>query len=88
MTTWHRSHSDEHTALRPELLEMCWQMRGPSGTVFECAVYRADVGFELRVSRDQESVSTTPLASLEEGRARAARLKGMVLEKGGFEEKD
>jgi hypothetical protein len=86
MTNWHPSHSDEHTALRPELLEMCWQMRGPSGIVFECAVYRGDAGLELRVSCDKEAVSTALLASIEEGRARAARLKGMVLEEGGFEE--
>jgi hypothetical protein len=49
-------------------------------------VYGADVGLELRVSYDNELLSTTPVVDIEEGGARAARLKGIVLEKGGFEE--
>ena len=86
MTTWNADHSDGPTASRFHLLETCWQMRGPSGVVFECGVYRGDDGLELRVCSNSETVNTAPLGSLEEGRARAARLKGMVCEKGGFEE--
>ena len=72
---------------RLELLETCWQMRGPSGKVFECAIYRADVGLELRVGYDvNDRVTTAVVADIEMGRARAAKLKGLVLEKGGFEE--
>ena len=86
MTTWNANHPDGSTASRPSLLESCWQMRGPSGIVFECGVYRGDDGLELRVCSNSETVNSAPLESLEEGRARAARLKGMVCEKGGFEE--
>lgn len=85
MTTRNASHSNEQT-VSAHLLETCWQMRGPSGIVFKCAVYRGDLGLELRVCYNDEAVNTAPLVSLEEGRARAARLKGMVCEKGGFEE--
>src|SRR5262245_11967990 len=86
MTSLGQSHSDEQTEARAGWLATCWQVRGPSGNVFECAVYRGDDGLELRVSRDNESVSTAAVASIEEGRARGARLKGMVLESGRFEE--
>ena len=69
-----------------ELVETCWQMRGLSGQVFECAVYRSDTGLELGVRYDSHPVSAVPLATIDEGRARAATLKGLVLDKGGFDE--
>jgi len=86
MTIRDLSHSDKQTEPRAELLETCWQMRSPSGKVFECAVYRAGIGLELRISYDNEAWSRAALARIEEGRARAAKLKGIVLQKGGFQE--
>ena len=71
---------------RFELLETCWQLRGASGKVFDCAIYRTDAGLELRVGYDDEPVTTAILTDIEEGRTRAAKLRSIVHEKGGFEE--
>jgi hypothetical protein len=38
------------------LVETCWRMRGPSGGVFTCGIYRLYTGFiEVRVSGGEES---------------------------------
>ena len=49
MVTW-----DDRMTPRPpreprlDLLETCWRFLGPSRRVFECGIYRTDVGLELR----------------------------------------
>jgi hypothetical protein len=68
-----------------EPVEVCWQMQGPSGHAFQCAVVRTKTGLAVRVSGDTH-LSLTPVAGLEEGRARAATLKRILLEDGEFEE--
>ena len=86
MTIVNQSHVDEQTAVHAQLLESCWHMRGPAGIMLRCAVYRVQVSLELRIFYNNESVNVVPLENLEEGRARAATLKGMVCKRGGFTE--
>jgi len=35
---------------RLELIEVCWRVVGPSERVIECAIYRTDVGLDVRVA--------------------------------------
>ena len=85
MTTSNRSDQTKEPGRGP--LETFWQMRGSSGQVFACAMYRSDAGLELHVGFDHDDpISVVAINDVEEARARAAKLKGIVLEKGGFTE--
>jgi hypothetical protein len=64
-------------------------MRGRSGHVFQCGIFQTATGLAVRVSEGADSrVSTTPVRNIEDGRARAAAFRRILLEDGEFEELD
>ncbi len=69
-------------------VEASWRMRGPSGKVLECGIYRTDApGLEVRCGYGQEDLLRSQRA-VEIGTAReiAEQWRQGVLAKGGFEE--
>jgi hypothetical protein len=70
-----------------EPLEVCWQMLDSAGALVQCAICQVGTGVAVCVCCDADNrTSTTPVKDMEEGRARAATLKRILLEDGAFEE--
>lgn len=58
------SSSTTSRLLTLTLLETCWRLRGPSGRVLTCAVYRiAAPGVEVRVGYSDDDVVRTQLVA-------------------------
>lgn len=73
--------------VRMDLLETCWQMRGPSQRVLTGAIYQTLFGIEVRVSYEQDDLIYSQMVpNLDAARAKAAELKQAVVDKGGFVE--
>jgi hypothetical protein len=72
----------------PQLLELVWQVRGPSGKLLACGIYRtAAPGLEVRVGYSADNILKTVLApDLEVARAHAADWRRLVLAKGSVKE--
>jgi len=71
MTTW----QDRMTPRPPEeprleLVVPCWRMRGPSGHVLSCAIYRTDAGLEVRVGYAQDLLRSQRVVDVQEGHSR------------------
>jgi hypothetical protein len=79
--------SDDAPAL--DLVETCWRMKGPSGRVFACAIYRdaAAPGLEVRCGYGEDDLLRSQRTP-EIGAARelAEQWRQAVLAKGGCEE--
>ena len=72
---------------RLELLELCWQVVGPSRKILSCGVYRTEVGLELRCGYDElDLFRSERVPDVAVGRLAAAGWKALVLEQGGFTE--
>jgi hypothetical protein len=69
-----------------ELIEVCWRVVGPSQHVIECAIFRTEIGLDVRVGYSVEDLIRSQFA-IEIGTARelAASWKRAAIEK-GFEE--
>lgn len=68
---------------RLDLIEVCWRVVGPNEKVIECAIYRTDVGLDVRVGysvehliRSQFAVEIGTAREIAEGWKRAAMEKG------------
>lgn len=74
-------------APRLEPLEPCWRMKGPSGKVLQCGVYRIATGLEVRCGYGEDDLLRSQLAP-EIGTARdvAEQWRQAVIAKGGFVE--
>jgi hypothetical protein len=86
MTTWdERFAPRQQTEPRLELSETCWRFIGPSRKVFECGIYRTDVGLEVRAGYGFDDLVRSDRA-VEIGSARviAAEWRDAVLAKGGL----
>ena len=71
------------------LVETCWRMRGLSGGVFTCGIYRADTGLiEIRVSSGEESkvVFTHALLDIDTARQVAMGWRTALTATGTFSE--
>ena len=70
-----------------QFLETCWRIKGPSGCVLECAVYRTDVAFEVRASYlgHDDIVRSEIRMALNAARELADQWRWRVLAKDGFE---
>ena len=71
---------------RLELAAPCWRMRRPSGHVLSCAIYRTDVGLEVRAGYANDLLHSQRVFSEEAGFVYAERYPQAILAKGGFEE--
>lgn len=71
---------------RLDLVAPCWRMRGPSGHVLSCAIYRTDVGLEVRAGYAQDLLHSQRVFTVDEGHELAEKFRQTVLGKGGFEE--
>ena len=71
---------------RLELVAPCWRMRGPSSQVLSCAIYRTDVGLEVRAGYANDLLHSQHVFSEEAGVVWAERCRQAILAKGGFEE--
>ena len=68
-------------------IETCWQMLGPSLRPLICAIYRTDVGLEVRVQySDRSQLYIRRAAELFSARQAAARLRDALNAEGVFEE--
>ena len=72
------------------LLETCWRVRGRSGCIFSCSLYRIELGtLELRIEHHEQEVRTIVLsqavAQISSARDLAALWRETVL-KGHFVE--
>ena len=87
MTTW-----DERMTRQPpqeprlELVAPCRRMRGPSGHVLSCAIYRTDVGLEVRAGYANDLLHSQRVFSEEGGFVYAERYREAILGKDRFEE--
>ena len=71
------------------LVETCWRMRGPSGGVFTCGIYRLDTGFiEVRVSGAEDSslVFAHALLDIDTARRMAIGWRTTLIASGTFSE--
>lgn len=73
------------TTPKPQLVETCWRMKGPSGRLLECGIYR-DVapGFDVRCGYGDELMQSKRAGSMELAHAIADIWREAVLAKGGF----
>jgi len=71
---------------RLELVAPCWRMRGPSGHVLSCAIYRIDVGLEVRAGYANELLHSQRVFNEEAAFVYAERYRQAILAKGEFEE--
>jgi hypothetical protein len=68
-------------------IETCWQLLGPSLRPLVCAIYRTDIGLEVRVQYgDRSRLYTRRAAELLSARKAAARLRDALNAKGVFQE--
>jgi|SRR5688572_19886031 len=69
-----------------ERIETCWRMKGSSGKVLECGIYRtAARGVEVRCGYGEEDLLRSQLArEIGAARAIAEEWRQTVLAKGGF----
>jgi hypothetical protein len=68
-------------------IETCWQLLGPSLRPLVCAIYRTDVGLEVRVEYGERSrLYTHRVAELFVAREEAAQLRDSLNAKGVFQE--
>ena len=67
-------------------IETFWRVRGTSGHVFPCAVYRTEGALELRVGDEKEPISVVEVNDIDDARHRAENLKRLMIEQGHFEE--
>lgn len=72
----------------PDLVELVWRVRGPSGKVLTCGIYRTTApGLEVRVGYSLDDILKTVLApDVDVARAHAAEWRRLVLAKGSLEE--
>jgi hypothetical protein len=78
--------STKHDA-RQAPIETFWQMRGACDHVFVCAVYRTDMGLEMRVGYDaRHPVTAVSVSDIDDARHRSANLRRILLEMGEFTE--
>ena len=68
-----------------EVVAPCWRMRGPSGQVLSCAIYRTDA-CEVRAGFANDLLHSQRVFSEEAGFVYAERYRQAILAKGGFEE--
>jgi hypothetical protein len=47
-----------------ELLEVCWRMQTPSGTIVSCDIYRTPTGLDVRAGYDGAPLMTLGLPDL------------------------
>ena len=71
-------------------IEIEWRIKGLSGRVLMCAIYRTDApGLEVRVGYDEDDVIWSQrVTDIEAGRRMAEKWRQAVLAKGGFEDAD
>lgn len=83
-----RETSQHPSAAPPERIEACWRIKGPSGKVFECGIYRtAAPGVEVRAGYGEDDLLRSQLARNVDGaRTIAEEWRQAVLAKGGFTE--
>jgi hypothetical protein len=61
-------------------------MRGPSGQVLSCAIYRTGAGLEVRAGYANDLLHSQGVFNAEAGFAWAERYRQAILGQGGFEE--
>ena len=83
MTNW-----QNQPPLEPplELVAPCWRMRGPSGQVLSCAIYRTDGGLEVRAGYANDLLHSQRVFNEKAGFVYAERYRQAILAKGGFED--
>jgi hypothetical protein len=87
VTTWEeRFRKREPRIPQLTLLETCWRLRGPSGRILTCGVYRTDApGLEVRVGYSEEDLLRSQrTADIGSARELAEEWRQAVLAKGGF----
>lgn len=68
-------------------IETCWRLLGPSLRPLSCAIYRTDVGLEVRVEYGERSrLYTHCVAELLVARKAAAQLRDSLNAEGVFQE--
>jgi hypothetical protein len=71
----------------PELVELCWRMKGPSDKVLQCGIYRsAAPGVEVRAGYGDDLQRSERVRRSNQAREIADTWKALVLAKGGFTE--
>jgi hypothetical protein len=87
MTTWQDRMSAKPQRVPPlEVVAPCWRMRSPSGRLLHCAVYKTEVGLEVRAGYAEDLLHSQRVFNVDEGRRYAEELRQAVRAKGGFEE--
>ncbi len=82
-----RPHQFARMAAFAPRIETCWQLVGPSLRPLVCAIYRTDVGLEVRVQYgDRSHLYTSRAAELLSAREAAARLRDALNAEGVFQE--
>jgi hypothetical protein len=71
---------------RLELLEVRGQMRGLSGRVLSCGIYRTDLGLEAHCGYDEDLFRSEYAAEIGTAREVAEQCRQAVLAKGGLTE--
>ena len=67
--------------------ETCWRMKGPSGRMLECGIYRVATGLEVRCGYGPDDLLRSQMApDIGTARETAEQWRQAVLAKGGFEE--
>ena len=61
-------------------------MRGPSGQVLSCAIYRTEAGLEVRACYPNDFLLSQHVFNEEAAFVWAERYRQAILSKGGFEE--
>jgi hypothetical protein len=90
MTTW-QDRMTPQPSREPllEVVETCWRMRNlqKPDFILECGIYRTDTGLEVRAGYGAEDLLYSLLVpSVRRGHERAAELRQLVIDKGGFED--
>ena len=87
MSSWNQRFIKSEGSDPPrELVAPCWRMRGPSGQVLSCAIYRTDAGLEVRAGYTDDVLRTRRALDIEDGQRWADTFRREVLNQGGFEE--
>ena len=88
MTTWDERFTPAPTReAQLALVEMCWRMKGPSGRILDCGIYRIETGLEIRCGYGPDDLLRSQHAA-EIGTARelAEQWRQAAIAKGGFSE--
>lgn len=69
-----------------ELVEPQWRIKGPSGRVMHCGIFRTDAGLELRAGYGEDLLQSQSVLTVAKARELAGEWRETALAGRGFEE--